>query len=53
MTTQWIITALILIAALIYTFRRVAAYFRKSSRKKGGCKDFGGDCAACLKHRKC
>ncbi len=52
MIIQWIITALILIAALIYTFRRLAVYFRKSpSKKKGGCEDFGGDCAACLKHR--
>ncbi len=52
MTIQWIITTFILVAALIYTFRRLAVFFRKSPRKKGGCKDFGGDCAACLKHRK-
>ncbi len=51
MTTQWIITAIILITALIYTFRRLAVYFRKSPRKKGGCEEFGGDCAACLKNR--
>lgn len=52
MTTQWIITGVILFAALFYIVRRLAVYFRKSpSKKKGGCEDFGGDCAACLKHR--
>ena len=52
MTTQWVITVLILIAALFYIVRRMAAYFRKSPGKQKDCKDFGGDCAACLKHRK-
>ncbi len=52
MTTQWIFTALVLIAALLFTIRRMAVYFRKSPGKQKDCADFGSDCAACLKQRK-
>jgi len=52
MTTQWIVTALVLMTALFFTIRRMTVYFRKSPGKQKGCADFGGDCAACMKQRK-
>ncbi len=48
---QWIITALILAAALIYAVIRVFRYFRGKGSGQSDCESFGGDCAKCIQAR--
>ncbi len=51
MDLQWIITAIILLAALVYAGYNIYKYFFiKPKRKKAACDHFSGDCAECMKH---
>ncbi len=47
--TQWIITMLILIAALAYASWLIYKYFRRRRKGTGPCDEIHGDCAQCLK----
>ena len=51
MTIQWLVTLLVLIAALVYAGWKVHAYFSKPKKpQQGACDKFSGDCEACMKH---
>ncbi len=50
MTTQWLVTSLVLLAAVVYAGWRIYAYFGKPKNPQGVCDKFSGDCEACMKH---
>jgi hypothetical protein len=50
MNTQYIITGIILLFALVYVIRKVADNFRKPKDTESVCGKFSGDCSACKAH---
>ncbi len=47
--TQWIITGIILLVALLFVIRRLVLLIRQKKSARNNCNPMEGDCANCLK----
>ncbi|MGM0572888.1 MAG: FeoB-associated Cys-rich membrane protein [Bacteroidota bacterium] len=47
--TQWIITGIILLVAVLFAIRRLVLLMRKKKPLSNNCNPMEGDCANCLK----
>jgi len=50
MLTQWIFTAIVVLAAMIYAMVRIRKFFSKPKKPAGSCRQFDGDCHHCPLH---